>query len=60
MVIVGSGPVPARCAADITALYHARFGYPAFRKKVFVSASLYVNGWETIPQTHWPITPAKQ
>ncbi len=56
--IVGLCPAPAQGAADITALYTARYGVPPVGKKVFVQVNQFINGWEDLPLSFSAIVPA--
>ena len=47
--IIGVCPAPAQGAANITSLYVAEFGAPPVGKRVFVRASVMVNGFESLP-----------
>jgi hypothetical protein len=55
--ILGTCPVPAGGAADITSLYTTRYGVPPVGTKVFVRVSQYVAGWEDQPLTFAAIVP---
>jgi hypothetical protein len=55
--ILGICPAPAAGAADITALYTARYGVPPAGMKVFVSVTQFVNGWEDIAAKFSAIVP---
>jgi hypothetical protein len=48
--IIGTCPVPAQGAADITALYTAQFGAVPPGKRIFVRASTMVDGFESLPR----------
>jgi len=56
--IVGMCPMPAQGAADITALYTAKFGAPEPGTKVFVRVNQFVDGQESLPRTFSAIVPA--
>jgi hypothetical protein len=56
--ILGMCPTPAQGSADITSLYTAQYGVPPVGTKVFVTVSLLVEGWESIPVAYWAIVPA--
>ena len=56
--ILGLCPAPADGAADITALYTARYGVPPVGMKVFVRVNLFVDGWEDAAAKFWAIVPA--
>jgi hypothetical protein len=51
-------PTPAQGAADITSLYTSQYGVPPVGTKVFVTVSLLMGEWESIPVTFWGIVPA--
>jgi hypothetical protein len=53
------GPYPAAVAgwADITSLYTARYGVPKAGTKVYVQASQFVDGWESVPRAYSAIVP---
>jgi hypothetical protein len=44
--IIGTCPVPAAGASDITSLYTARFGVPTAGDRVFVECNTMAEGWE--------------
>jgi hypothetical protein len=48
---LGVLPEEAGEAADINALYAARFGVPPAGKRVFIRAVQQINGWQDRPQT---------
>jgi hypothetical protein len=56
--VLGICPAPTGGAADITALYTARYGVPAVGTKVFIRVNQFVDGWEDIPITFAAIVPA--
>jgi hypothetical protein len=56
--ILGTCPVPAAGSADITSLYVAKFGLPAPADKVFVSANMFQDGWESFPSVFSAVVPA--
>ena len=45
-------------AADITALYTAKYGAPPAGKKVYVQVNQFINGWEDLPVEFSAIVPA--
>jgi hypothetical protein len=53
------GPCPAAVAgsADITSLYTARYGVPKAGTKVYVQASQFVDGWESVSRAYSAIVP---
>jgi hypothetical protein len=55
--VLGLCPVPAQGAADITALYEARYGLPRVGDKVYVQINQLVDGWESLPMTFSAIVP---
>jgi hypothetical protein len=56
--VLGTCPAPVAGAADITALYTARYGVPPVGKKVYIQADQFVDGWEDLPVSFWAIVPA--
>ena len=56
--VLGTCPVPAAGASDITSLYAARYGVPPVAKKVYLQVNQFVDGWESLPVTFWAIVPA--
>jgi hypothetical protein len=56
--ILGMCPTPVLGSADITGLYTARYGAPPAGTKVFVTVSVFVDGWEDIPTKFSAIVPA--
>ena len=55
--VLGTCPVPAAGASDITSLYTARHGVPPVGKKVYVRVNQIVDGWESLPTTFSAIVP---
>jgi hypothetical protein len=58
MVMIGMCPTPAQGSADITSLYVARFGVPAVGSRVFVTANLVVDGWQSLKSQFTQRVPA--
>jgi hypothetical protein len=56
--VVGTCPAAVAGAADITALYTARFGVPTAGAKVFVRVNQFVDGYEDIGTEFVGIVPA--
>jgi hypothetical protein len=56
--ILGLCPAPVAGAADITALYTAKYGAPPAAKKVYVQVNQFINGWEDLPVEFSAIVPA--
>jgi hypothetical protein len=56
--VVGTCPAAVAGAADITALYTARFGVPVAGAKVFVRVNQFVDGYEDIGTEFVGIVPA--
>lgn len=56
--VLGTCPAPLQGAADITALYTARYGAPPVGTKVFVQVNQLIDGWEDLPVTFTGIVPA--
>jgi hypothetical protein len=48
--IIGTCPAPVQGSADITALYTAEFGTVPVGKRLFVQASMMVEGFESLPR----------
>jgi len=55
--VVGVCPAPVAGAADITGLYTAKFGVPGVNTRVFVQASVMVDGFESLPHTFTGLVP---
>ena len=56
--ILGICPTPAQGSADISSLYTAKFGTPPVGTRLFVQASVMVDGFESIPRTFSALVPA--
>ena len=56
--VLGLCPAPVQGAANITALYTAKYGAPPAGKKVYVQVNQFVDGWEDLPVTFVAIVPA--
>jgi hypothetical protein len=55
--IIGLCPAPAEGSADITALYTAKFGAPVAGQRLFVAASVMVDGFESVPTKFSALVP---
>jgi hypothetical protein len=55
--VLGVCPAPAQGAADITALYTARYGVPRVGSRLFVQCNLMVDGFEGLPRTFTGLVP---
>lgn len=58
LLIIGTCPAPTTGVADITSLYVDKFGAIPPGKRIFVSASMQQDGWETIPVPFTAVVPA--
>jgi hypothetical protein len=56
--IIGTCPVPAAGASDITSLYTARFGTLNEGDRIFVEANVMAEGWEGPKMTFTALVPA--
>ena len=56
--IIGICPGPVAGSADITALYTAEFGAVPVGKRLFVRASVMVDGFESLPRQFQARVPA--
>ena len=57
VTIIGVCPTAAAGSSDITALYTARYGTPVAGQRLFVQASLFQDGWESLPSTFTAVVP---
>jgi hypothetical protein len=55
--IIGVCPVPEQGSADITDLYTAKFGAPPVGSRLFVQASVMVDGFESLPRSFTALVP---
>ncbi len=55
--IIEACPAPAAGSADITSLYTAKYGAPPVGSRLFVQASVMVDGFESLPRTFTGLVP---
>ena len=60
LVVIDMCPTPTGGSADITSSYVAKFGAIPLGKRIFVSASMMTDGWETMPMTFTAVVPASE
>jgi hypothetical protein len=56
--LIGTAPVSANSASNITALYVAKFGAPPVASKVFIELYVETLGQQSAPMAFWAVIPA--